>query len=148
MLNHRRCLKSLFLVVTVLFACSKPEETQVISNPEEFTEHIEGFTVGEISSHGEIAIRLSNPVEAKDINTLSLFEFNPKVKGHNELVNENVIVFKPNDPLKNDQEYKVSFNLGKVAKVPENKKKFSFLLHTTKQELEVVLGELESVSSK
>lgn len=148
MLNHRRCLKSLFLIVTVFLSCSTTEEDHETSNPEEFTEYIEGFTVGEISTHGEIAVTLSNPIKEKDVSTLVLFELDPKVKGQTKLVNDNILVFSPNNPLQNDQEYKVSFNLGRLADVTKGKEIFSFEVRTSKQDLEIVLGELESVSSK
>ena len=148
MLNHRRCLQYLFLIVTLFIACSNNEPIKELSDPEKFTDFIEGYTSGEISSHGEIAVTLSNPSLVKDIQSLVLFYLDPNVRGQAKLVNEKVIIFTPNDPLQQDQEYKVSFNLNKVADVPEANTVFSFKVHTTAQELEVVLGELESVSSK
>jgi hypothetical protein len=148
MLKHRRCLKFLFLIIAVFIACTKVDIKQQVSDPSDFVDDIKGFTVGEISAHGEIAITLSEPAVSEDISTLLLFEFDPKVKGQSELINENVIVFTPNEPLKNDQEYKIQFNLGRVKNVPKEKEIFSFEVHTTKQDLEIVLGELESVDSK
>jgi len=148
MLNHCRCLQPLFLLIFFFLSCADKKPTKEISNPEEYSTFIEGHTSGEISSHGEIAVTLSNPSVAKDLGSLILFDLEPKVRGQARLVNENVIVFKPNDPLKQDQEYKISFYLNKVANVPKDKAIFSFPVYTTAQQLEVVLGELESVSSK
>lgn len=148
MLKHHRCLKFLFVVITLFIGCSKPEQIQTLSNPENFSESIESFTVGEISKYGEIAVTLSSPVNTKEVSTLVLFELSPRVSGQTKLVNDNILVFSPNEPFKSDQEYKVLFNLGRLADVDKVKEVFSFQVHTTKQELEVVLNELESVSSK
>ncbi len=133
-------------VLLTFISCSKPEPVQNLSDPEQFIEHIEGFTQGEISSHGEIAVTLTKSPAIKNLSSSHLFDFDPKVKGYAELVNDNVVVFKPNDPLKQDQNYKVDFHVGKLFEVPDEQKVFSFEIHTTKQQLEVVLGELELVS--
>lgn len=126
--------------------CAESEKKEVVSDPEEFTEYIEGYTSGEISSHGEIAVNLVEPVSKKDIRSLALFEFEPGVKGYSELVNDRTVVFKPNDPLKKGQEYQVSFKLSKLMDVPKIKSIFSFTVKTIEQQMEVVLGELEIVS--
>ena len=144
--NHRRCITSLCTILVLILGCSKQEVSKEISDPEGFTEFIQGYTSGEISSHGEIAVTLVNRPATKDIRTLSLFQLEPSVKGISELVGENVIVFRPSNPLDQNKEYRVNFNLGKVAEVPDEKALFSFNVKTIKQEIEIILGELEIVN--
>lgn len=145
--HHRRCLLSLFLLISLLTACSEPELQEQVSDPEQFAEFIEGYTSGEISSHSEIAVTFTKPVSEKiNIRSLRLFDLSPSVNGYSELVNDRTIVFKPNDPFKQGQEYQVSFELSKLFEVPDDKKKFSFAVNTMKQQMEVVLGELEIVT--
>ena len=68
---HRRCLLSLFLLISLFTACSEPEPQEQISDPEQFFEIFEGYTSGEISSHSEIAVTFTKPVSEK-VNIRSL----------------------------------------------------------------------------
>lgn len=137
-------IKSTFVcvfVATLLFiSCSTPEATRFAISTD-FEEYISGFTSGEISKHGEIAVSFVQEVPTEREN--GLFKLSPEVKGKTEWVNNKTILFKPDAPLKNNEEYSVEFALGKVIDVPQEKEVFVFKVKTIKQDLEVDFSGIE-----
>ncbi len=142
MLN-RACFLILFASLSTIFSCSKEDKPEQLSNPADFTEYIQAYTSGELSARGEIAVTLAQTVE-KTNELLVLLHLEPKVTGTSKWVNDQTFVFKPNQPLSSDTEYSVTFNLGKVVDVPEDKKAFYFAFKTIQQNLELQMGEVES----
>jgi len=105
---RRYHLSLLLLCLAALISCSK-SETSRVTIPAEFTDYISGYTSGKISSEGEIAVTLIQPV-AKDKQAKSgLFKFTPAVSGKPEWVSDKTVVFKPEDKLKSGKKYNVAF---------------------------------------
>lgn len=137
---------SLLLLVTAFIvsflACSQTDTVQNISNKAEFGEYIQAYTSGEISARGEVAITLVHPVEKINQNQ-KLIHLQPNVGGTTKWVNDQTILFIADELLDHGKEYVVSFDLGKVVDVPEEKQVFRFGFKTIQQDLELQLDELE-----
>ncbi len=133
-----------FVSLSIFTSCSKQDKTKELSNPTDFVEYIQAFTSGELSARGEVAITLTQPIE-KGNESQVLLQLEPKVEGTSKWVNEQTFVFKPNEPLSSNKEFSATFNLGKVADVPEDKQEFRFAFKTIQQGLELQMGEVESV---
>jgi uncharacterized protein YfaS (alpha-2-macroglobulin family) len=128
-------IKNLAIVVCALlsvFACKqKPQDS-------EFNEYIEAFTSGIVSVESTIKVQLSQTVEdilIEDENTLTdQFKIKPEIKGSAQLLDDNrTVEFVPNENLKPDTEYRVTFNVSKLVKEAEgNKKTFEFSFRTIK----------------
>ncbi|MCL2434763.1 MAG: MG2 domain-containing protein [Lentimicrobiaceae bacterium] len=116
---------TIVLALTVLFSglwgCkNKPAEVD-----QSFSRYIAGYTSGQISTKGTIQIELAEDqphvalyTEVKD----KLFTFSPAVKGKAYWKSSRLIEFIPDAPLKENTQYFVSFNLGKL--MPELDKKY------------------------
>src|SRR5690554_5702183 len=140
---YRNSFLLLFTAFIASFlACSQTDTVQNISNKAEFGEYIQAYTSGEISARGEVAITLVHPVEKVDKNQ-KLIHLQPSVGGTTKWVNDQTILFKADELLDHGKEYVVSFDLGKVVEVPEEKQVFRFGFKTIQQDLELQLDELE-----
>ncbi len=130
----------LCLTVTVsLFSCSKKDKW--IDVDPAFSRYIDAYTTGTISKTSAVRIKL-----AADANTThavgeevkeSLFSFSPSVKGKAFWLDAGTIEFKPDNYLKPDELYEVSFKLGKVTKVPDKYSNFRFSMKTVKPSFKI-----------
>lgn len=131
------------------FACNKNEKVTV--DPA-FRAYITAFTTGTISSTGKIYIQLVNDiVKATDLNTTvekKLFEFSPSIDGNAVWVNENTIEFRPSAKMEPGRQYKASFKLAEVMKVPAKFSKFEFNFQIIQQSFEVNVEGLHAVDNR
>ncbi len=139
------CSLSLFL----LGACSKKTDQYNLSDPKLYTEYINGFTSGIISSKDPIDISINenwgNWTPNQELDE-KLFSTVPSVKGKTYFLPGNVIRFVPAERLKQDQKYNITFHLSKVAEVKNELKNFSFLVISTPLNFSVELLDLQSSS--
>src|SRR5690606_1475419 len=96
------------------------------SNPDNFAGYISGFTTGQISAAGEIAIIFVNEVDAARQKTSGLVTLNPRAEGEIRWVNSKTLVFQAKQPLKNGALYNVTLKLGELFDVEASKQLFTF----------------------
>ncbi|MEO6251827.1 MAG: hypothetical protein ABIO79_00865, partial [Ferruginibacter sp.] len=122
-----------------LFSCSKKDKW--IDVDPAFSKYIDAYTTGTISKTSTVRIKL-----AADANTThavgeavkeSLFSISPAVKGKAFWLDARTIEFKPDNWLKPDQMYQVTFKLGKVTKVSDKFSEFRFSMKTVKPSFKV-----------
>lgn len=116
----------------LLFSCKQQRWIEV--DPA-YSRYIDAYTTGTVSKTTPIRIRLAGTAatvhavgeEVKE----PLFECSPAVKGKTRWVDASTVEFKPDQPLQPGRLYTISFQLGKVTAVPEEKlKTFQFTLQT------------------
>lgn len=123
----------LYCTVTVaLFSCSKKDKW--INVDPAFSRYIDAYTTGTVSKTSTVRIRLAG--DMKTVHAVgepvseNLFSFSPWVKGKATWVDASTIEFKPDEWLKPDELYTVTFKLGKVAKVEKKFEDFRFNIKT------------------
>ncbi|HET8865436.1 MAG TPA: MG2 domain-containing protein [Gracilimonas sp.] len=131
------------LIFLVVVSCSNQQNTRV-TVPLEFSEYISGYTSGQISAEGEIAVTLAQPVGENNQTDEGLFRFDPSVVGETEWVNSTTVVFKPEQKLENGQDYTVLFRMGRLFEVDEDRSEFTFNVSTIGQDIELQFGSLET----
>lgn len=121
-------LFSVVFLFSALFSSCKNDKEEI--PVEEYAPYISAFTGGLVTPSSSIIIELAKEVEnveAGDEVKDKLFSFAPSLKGKTYWVNNKTIQFIPNEEaLKNGQEYKGSFKLGKIMEVPKRLKDFNF----------------------
>ncbi|MEX2603380.1 MAG: MG2 domain-containing protein, partial [Gracilimonas sp.] len=133
-----------WLLVFIIIASCSDTKTSQFTIPSEYSEYISGYTSGQISSEGEIAVTLTQQVDENKKLTSGLFQFEPSVSGNVEWVNNTTVVFKPSVKLDNDRDYTVMFNLGRLFEVKEGKSEFRFNITTIRQDLEIEFAALQT----
>lgn len=136
-----KLLGVLLLLPLLWTSCGKKE---AVSDDRQFGEFINSYPQERISRHSSVRIVLANPSEkAKpgQEETEELFSFSPKVEGTTYWLNNSTIEFQPKELLERDKEYKVTFELGKVADLGANKdlSQFVFPLQVVKQKMSVMV---------
>jgi uncharacterized protein YfaS (alpha-2-macroglobulin family) len=129
-------------VVLLLIAFNSCKQKQkLISVDPAFSKYIEAYTSGVISKKSIIRIQLASDAgTTHSINeTLKeeLFDLSPSVNGKAYWVDARTIEFKPEKDLKPNELYEVSFNLGKVMKVPGKFEDFKFNVQIIKPSFSV-----------
>ncbi len=121
--------------VTLLFSCNKAAKW--IEVDPAFSRYIDAYTTGIVSKTAAIRIQLAST--ANTIHTVGeevkekLFEVSPAVKGKAVWIDATTVEFRPDEWLKPDQLYEVTFNLGKVTSVADSKfREFKFSMKTVK----------------
>lgn len=149
MIKIKTLLKGLFaLAFLLIISCSKSNK-EFNSDYVLFKEYIQNFSSGLISAHDDIRVVLAFDIPDWTPETKldsKLFTINPAVDGKVVALSANTVAFVPASPLKNDQEYKVSFHLEKLKDVPSELETFNFSLKTIKQDFVVNFQDLQSYS--
>lgn len=107
-----------------------------------FADYIQSYTSGVVGSSTEIRVRMNYSQPDSSIigqEAGKLFSFSPAIKGKAVWVDQQTVVFRPEGRLKNGQDYKVIFQLGKLVPVHDKsfaKFVFSFLVVPLNFELE------------
>ena len=146
--NYMKKISLLLVALLTLFACKK--NANFNSDPMLFKAYISGYTSGLVSAHSEVKILLNQPI-AQDkmdkIESLDLFSISPSVKGKVVCATPTEVVFIPNEPLKQDTKYQVSFQLKKLFEVNDKAlEAFNFTLKTFEQAFRIQKGDLQSYS--
>jgi hypothetical protein len=129
----------------ILFQISCKQEKKVekdtFSSPKTlFVEYVSAYTAGFISRNSEITIKLTKPVETaspgQDLD-MSVFSFEPRLKGKTYWADDRTVVFKPDAALQSGQRYKTVFLLNKLLEVPQDKGEFKFTFECIPQNFDV-----------
>jgi len=148
----KKIISFVFLLCLVV-SCKKDDAIdQDTDNLFKFRDYISYTTAGRVSIADPILISLANDVEgwttgqelADDI-----LKIEPKIKGKLWVENAHTLIFKQEEPLQPDTEYKVSVNLGKLYdKQPKEFKTYTFQFKTIAPSFNVVTANLQSYSKK
>ena len=127
-------IKSIFILAFLLLlsftSCDQKKKTAPEESPE-FDAYINAYSSGNLLVSSEIRINLNFKPDQDIIREHpELFDFNPRIKGNWQLENGSSIVFKPDEKLKPDQEYKAEFMLGKLIEIPDKLSSFPFEFRT------------------
>lgn len=134
-----RTMLCLTVILALFSSCNKTDKW--IEVDPAFSKYIDAYTTGIISKTSAIRIQLAG--EASTTHAVgeevkeALFDFSPSVKGKAFWLDARTIEFKPDNWLKTDQRYTVTFRLGKVTKVPEKYANFKFSLQTVKPSFKI-----------
>ena len=133
--NAMSKIKNLILLTVMLlsiFACKKESKEPV------FNEYVEAFTSGIVSIKSTIVVQLSQAIDDFSFDDekaiKSLFKIKPEIKGSVRLQDDNrTVEFVPDEDLKPDTKYSVTFQVSKLIKAATGKKKtFEFSFATIK----------------
>ncbi len=126
-----------FLCITMLIiSCKKRENTE--SDVHDFKEYIGVYPNKVISSVPNLRFYLNKKVTTTDVKE-DVITIMPKVKGKITLDN-NVLLFVPEEKLENDKEYQVVLHLDKLyGDIPENLKDFTVNVKTKPLHFNVVV---------
>jgi len=144
-------IRSVLLTIFVLTALScgrqdsdtalngLPEESLEVSVPADFTGLISSYSAGILSRDSGIRINLAEPLPegTGEEQLRQLFTFEPEIKGTVTTPDSTSLVFQPSSPLPSGQFYSVSFALGKIRDVQEDKSLFQFSFSTIRQDMEI-----------
>lgn len=140
----------LLLVVLIGLSSCKNKNAFDISDPALFKAHITSYTSGLISTKNPIQVGLTQPsTQWKFDEELDpkLFSIEPKVKGRAYYLSNNTVSFVPNERLKQDQKYEVTFHLSKATQTPEELQDFRFIVRTIPQDFSVELLDLQTTNT-
>lgn len=150
--GHRWWIASLMLCLTLVFsACRNEADTWLTVDPA-YSAYVDAYTSGVVSKTASVRIQLASqlatthtvgePVKEK------LISIKPSVPGKAVWVDARTIEFKPDRWMEPDKMYQVSFELGKVAKVPEKYKTMKFSIQTIAPAFQVKQFGLRSTGTK
>ncbi len=111
-------LKSAYLLVSFLLILSSCSDQQVKQEPIKPNEFVNAFTSGQISSQSSVRIVLNLPDEYAGIANndlpINVIKLTPAVKGKTYWANQSTLIFEPEKPLNNGQNYQAEVDLGKL----------------------------------
>lgn len=109
-----------------------------------FSDYIEAFTSGQISSGALIEIRFTPEFAARidKSRTGGLFTFKPAIRGKSEWTDDLTLVFRPSALLEAGTVYTGELNLSELGTVSERLKIFPIRFQTPRKEFSVVTGSL------
>src|SRR5690554_438082 len=112
-----------------------------------YSDYISSFTSGLVSSESDIRIVFSfdrsDWVVGQEVSE-DLFDISPSVKGKITALSSNTLSFVPEQRLKSDTEYRITFKLSKIIETPKELSDFRFTLKTFKQDFIVLTNDLQS----
>jgi len=141
-------LFALTLFLSFFTACHSKKKLVTIDPA--FSKYIEAYTSGVISKKNTIRVQLASDAPATHSlhETLKeeLFSFSPSVEGKAYWVDARTIEFKPDNDLKPDELYEISFKLGNILSVPSTFKTFKFNIQVITPSYEVEENGLRGIS--
>ncbi len=153
--NFRNTIaKLLLLFIGIIFltnSCKTKNQKWLDVDPA-YAKYVEAYTTGIVSKTSSVRIQIA--ADAATTHTVGqpvvdkLFEFSPAIKGKATWIDARTIEFKPEKNLDPDKLYEVSFNLGKVTKVPSKYEELKFNFQTIKPAFKVSNNGLRSDGSK
>ena len=143
----KRVLWHALFCMLLLGACRSGERK--IQPDAAFTPYIPAFTAGRISARAPILVRVAEDQRWRDTSETAiqkLFDLEPKVQGTVRWHDERTLAFQPNERLRQEQTYTVTFHLGRLIEVSEGLKEFRFQVTTIAQNIDVRVDEMASLS--
>jgi uncharacterized protein YfaS (alpha-2-macroglobulin family) len=114
-----------------------------------FTPYIPAFTSGHIPARSPILVRVADDRTWLDTSAAAiqeLFTLDPAVEGAVTRIDAHTFAFQPAARLKQEQTYKVTFQLGRVIEVPPALSVFRFEVTTYRQGIDLKVSDLHPVS--
>ncbi len=114
-----------------------------------FTPYVSAFSAGYIAANAPIRVRLADGLELADTSAAALqklFSLKPSTSGTVTWQGARTLVFKPEERLRQDESYLVTFHLGRLAEVPDELKEFKFSVHTRQQGIDMQVSDLQALS--
>lgn len=136
------------IVIGLFTGCNKSNKLATV-NPA-FSKYISAYTSGVVSKTNSIKIQLASTANIS--HTLNetikenLFHFSPSVSGKSFWIDERTIEFKPDQLLKPNQLYNISFDLGKIMQVPSEFKTFDFNIQVIQPAFSIQIKGLRAVN--
>ncbi|MGI9531263.1 alpha-2-macroglobulin family protein [Lutimonas sp.] len=146
-------MKNFFTVVFIILSiisCDKKQTdvSRIVVDPG-FSNYINAFTSGIVSSESPIKIVLIEPYSkaiAGEVVDNELFEFSPKIEGEAYWLDNQTIEFRPSKALTSGQSYHASFELHKLRAVPNKFKTLDFGFKVLEQHLNVFFDGMKAVN--
>ncbi len=138
-----KIIQFIFKLSILLFLFSACGSKTEVSEESAFWNYISAYTSGHISKHATIRVVLANEVPDAEVGkeVEDAFEFSPKIKGTTSWIDSRTLEFRPEEPLKGNQEFTAKFHLSKFLEVEEkNLETFVFKFQTIKQAIGVTMG--------
>lgn len=136
------------LLLIVSFSCGKKSEN-FNSDFNLYKDYILNFSSGLVSTNTDVRIVLAFDKKEWSANQElddDLFSISPKIAGKVVALSSNTVAFIPNEKLKQDTEYQITFHLSEIKDVPKKLSKFNFTIKTIKQDFLVNTLDLQSYS--
>ena len=139
-------LVCLLFISSILFLSSCKKQQKPLNNKGfNYSEYIYNHTSGVVSTQEEIKIFLVKASEVTNEDLKKAFNTQPEAEGKLEIINNKQIVFKPQKPLLNNQEYIVNLNLEKLyPKHTKTLSPYSFKFKTKTQDFNINTQALQS----
>lgn len=143
--------KLLFYAIIILFAasCSDDKNISRIIVDSGFSNYVNAFTSGVISSNSELKIVLLQPqenIKPGDRINENVFSFDPDIPGTAYWEDNQTIIFKPDEKLPSGEHFVVEFELGKILNVPEEYEVLKFDFITITQSIYVAYNGIKAIS--
>ncbi|MBN1821497.1 MAG: hypothetical protein JW833_12305, partial [Prolixibacteraceae bacterium] len=136
----RGTLFIIIFAVAVLFQFCKSSQKEITPDAV-YGKYISAYTSGIISVESPVLIKLAKPVEDEIIpgneTQVSLFNFNPALKGKAVWIDKETIEFVPDVQMHEGTTYIVKFKLGEIIKTEDGFEEFPFSFTTIKQSFSV-----------
>lgn len=119
----------LLLITLAILSCNRKNSKQ-ISDPLAYSQYIASQTSGAIGISETIKLMLNFQPSENSVVPEDIFQFEPAIKGKSEWNKSGMLEFYPENPLPSGQEYLVTVDLGKIIKVPQGKRLYTFQFKT------------------
>jgi uncharacterized protein YfaS (alpha-2-macroglobulin family) len=138
----------LIVILCTFSSCGK----KVTVPTSEFTPYISAYTGGLIEPNSNIRIELaSEQPEVKPLSEIkeNLFSFKPSLKGKTQWIDKRTIEFIPETgALKSGETFQAEFKMGKIMKIDDRLKIFSFSFKVEEKNFDIVLNALQIKDSQ
>lgn len=142
-----RALLIPFLALLLVTACRT--DKQPIRPDATFIPYIPAFTAGHISARAPIRVRIAEGLAMKDTSEAALqelFSLRPSAEGIVTWQDAHTLAFQPRERLKQNTDYTITFDLGRLAEVPKEFQDFKFSVTTFEQGIDLRVNDLQSLS--
>lgn len=139
-----------FLAITTFLLLAACDNERTPLRPDAaFTPYIPAFTSGHISARADILVKLADGLKLRDTSSAALqglFDLEPKMEGTVRWRSDRTLAFHPKDRLRQNTTYNITFHLGMLAEVPTELKNFRFGITTFRQNIDLRVSDLRSLS--
>lgn len=114
-----------------------------------FIPYIPAFSTGHLSARSAIRVQLADGLALKDTSMATLqglFTLEPKAEGLVSWTDARTLAFTPSSRLEQEQDYQVTFHLGRIAAVPAALQDFRFTVTTYPQHIDLRVSDIAPVS--
>lgn len=135
-------LVALFIL---LMGCNQGNKQ--VSPDYDFGKYVQAYTSGTISTEAVVTIYLAQPLQNVSLSWKRLFKFSPEIKGKTTLIDERIIEFRPDEPLKPGTTYTGKFFLKEVVETEPKFETMPFQFSTIQQSFSVSMEGLSNYES-